>query len=664
MIAANTKWFDSFNGIGVRNWSKAIRRQYTAVKLNGVSSPSASDVVDNIVEECFLEAPEVKAAVKKFVADQRAVNASKPSFEEFLEFMLKSFKSGDVFAKSGDLDKIVGRYSLVPAGHYSWRSLTQLITEKNEELQRPLPESELVVYVKDALLQRNMLDAVLQNAAEARRDLYSKDYNVWIGKEMALAGSGGEMPKIVSEEYSMEELAAAILKYVSDRQGVSVEMTVAEAPRSSGIAAAAAGLVPLPPSTNSSRRESLASSSATAYDSDILRELREIRQMFNAIAPVARILLGQGNATGSGSTTSVAFQAPQVHTASESVEMLAQFRIMGPCFYCGLFEHIKMKCPYLWRDILAQAPIALKEDGKVYNVVIKDGVREFGGLLRGAKGGARHNVIQAGSDPEWLKLSTEAAAKAATMSSLEVDTNSFEVATGPRRVGFQEPETIQQKAKEAVMEGETALGAILGVSTLSKGRSKPVDVYLGVPELKPEDVSKEEAELAVAAMRVEWKGESVPVDAVLDRVRKMRKDKEVGVSAKAAKIRMQPSRKVVVDWPPGSGIEVVKPRESAAPYQVPERKDPHAPKQSAAPAAAPVATAVSEPSKSGDAPSKMPLESAGSANSSPAEPKEMEIDAPVDTADGEMSKSKLSLPSTHNHPEMAISCQVQKVVKP
>ncbi|KAI9327255.1 hypothetical protein BDR26DRAFT_923935, partial [Obelidium mucronatum] len=299
MIAANTKWFDSFNGIGVRNWSKAIRRQYTAVKLNGVSSPSASDVVDNIVEECFLEAPEVKAAVKKFVADQRAVNASKPSFEEFLEFMLKSFKSGDVFAKSGDLDKIVGRYSLVPAGHYSWRSLTQLITEKNEELQRPLPESELVVYVKDALLQRNMLDAVLQNAAEARRDLYSKDYNVWIGKEMALAGSGGEMPKIVSEEYSMEELAAAILKYVSDRQGVSVEMTVAEAPRSSGIAAAAAGLVPLPPSTNSSRRESLASSSATAYDSDILRELREIRQMFNAIAPVARILLGQGNATGS-----------------------------------------------------------------------------------------------------------------------------------------------------------------------------------------------------------------------------------------------------------------------------------------------------------------------------------------------------------------------------
>ncbi|KAI9346844.1 hypothetical protein BDR26DRAFT_953004 [Obelidium mucronatum] len=620
MIAANTKWFDSFNGIGVRNWSKTIRQQYTAVKLNGVSSPSANDVVDNIVEECFLQAPEVKA-VKKFVADQRALDANKPSFNEFLEFMLKSFKTGDVFAKTGDLDKIVGRYSAVPAGHYSWRSLTQLITEKNEELQRPLPELELVVYVKDALLQRNMLDAVLQNAAEERRDTFSKEYSAWVGKEMVTAGSGGGMPTMVSEEYSME-LAAAILKYVSDCQGVTVGMTAAETPRSSGIAAAAAGLVPLPPSMNSSRRESLASSNGTAVDSDILRELRKIRQMFNAP--------GSKGFFGARKHFRFQFYRKCRFPGSSSPH---SFGIRGDA---GSIPNLGSMF-LLWSLRTHQDEMPLPLEGhpcssKVYNVVIKDGVREFGGLLRGAKGGARHNVIQAGSDPEWLKLSTEAAVKAANMSLLEVDTNSFEVATGLRRVAFQEPETIQQKAKEAVMEGETSLGAILGVSALSKGRSKPVDVYLGVPELKPEDVSKEEAELAVAAMRVEWKGKSVPVDAVLDRLR---------VSAKAAKIRMQPLRKVVVDWPPGSGIEVVKPRESAAPYQVPERKDPHAPKRSVAPAAAPVATAVSEPSKPGDAPSRAPLESAGSANSSPAELKEMEIDAPVDATEGEMSKSKL-----------------------
>ncbi|ORY09265.1 hypothetical protein BCR33DRAFT_732305 [Rhizoclosmatium globosum] len=119
----------------------------------------------------------------------------------------------------------------------------------------------------------------------------------------------------------------------------------------------------------------------------------------------------------------------------------------------------------------------------------------------------------------------------------------------------------------------------------------------------------------------------------------MRKDgAEVGVAAKAAKVRVQPNRKVVVDWPPAAGISVVKPREVTAPYVVPERAtDPHAPKRSSPPVEP--KPAVVPALRWGDEPMEVPAKPVGSGHSSPAEPAVMELD---ESDASETDKSKMS----------------------
>ncbi|KAJ3051041.1 hypothetical protein HDU99_008524, partial [Rhizoclosmatium hyalinum] len=339
--------FEPFNGNGVRNWTKTIRRQVAMVRLNGATPPSDAIIVDSIVENSFQTAPEVKAVVKKYVKDQRATDPLKPTIDELLVFMLAAFKTGDIFAKTSDLDKIVSRYATISAGTYQWRSLTQLVVEKNEELMRPLPDEELVIYVKDAL----------SSAELARRDVLTVEFGVWLELEMKVNGSGGTKPVAVAGEPTMLELTAAIGKYVDERQGIAASPAEVPSSVATGSVAAAAGLVPLPPSMDTSRRGSFASATTVA-ESDLVRELR---YMFQVLSPLVKQIAGQGGSTGSSSA--VAFQSPQVHSSTSSVDMLAQtVRTLGPCFYCGLLDHLKMKCPYLWKDILAQAPIALKED--------------------------------------------------------------------------------------------------------------------------------------------------------------------------------------------------------------------------------------------------------------------------------------------------------------